>query len=96
MNYPAEIAEYLALASTLRDGEGPATYRRANQLSFFLAMVLPAAEYEALIQAMLTKTWQAKLDVVASYGDVGADKIALHGPGVGAEIPAGTALRLPD
>jgi hypothetical protein len=44
----AQIAEYAALAWTIKETDSPETYRRANQLSWQLFLWLPADVYRKL------------------------------------------------
>jgi ABC-type thiamine transport system ATPase subunit len=90
MEYAAEIAEYLALASSLRKGEGQVAYRRANQLSMYLAMELPAKDYKAIVQATIAPK-KAMLELVAAFrkredlglGELTGMDIAVHDPSIG-------------
>ena len=89
----ARVAEYLALARRLRESSPGADYERANQLSWELAMWLPDEVYRQMTRAIvnpnetvneLTVTIAVrKLLLADKAGDLDADEIAHHAPGIG-------------
>jgi hypothetical protein len=90
------IAEYAALAMTLKDKDDEQTYRRANQLSWQLFLWLPDnvyrdlggglanADYKKLVESLLAVR---KSLLGKDAGTLGADDIIVHGPGIGAVKP---------
>src|SRR5690348_14203445 len=70
----ALIAEYLALASALRDDSPQSNYQRANQLAFQLAMELDADLWRIVVRAVASGTvddiWQA-IFAAAGPGKIG-------------------------
>jgi hypothetical protein len=89
-----KVAEYLALASTLHVTSSSTLYCRANQLSFELAMVLPAELYAHIVQAIANPTpdhntctaaiaMRAWLGQQETRNPLMADNIARHAPGAG-------------
>ncbi len=89
-----KIAEYLALATDLRDNDPTDNYRRANTLSMDLAMNLPEELYRALGQVLVSdkrvdvfklvvriRKWWMGVDA----GDVSTNDIIYHAPNIGEE-----------
>ena len=89
----AKSAEYMALVWTLREDDSPETFRLANQLSWELALWLPSDVYRSVVQAIVrpdhsSNVLTAIIKVRAlllreAAGDLNADQIAIHAPGVG-------------
>ena len=89
-----KIAEYLALASSLKENDPAADYRRANQLSWELAMCLHESLYKEVVMAIAAPTGSNNpLTVVVSVrkmimrgmaGELTQDRVAHHAPGIGA------------
>lgn len=85
------IAEYLALARTLKEKSPVKEYRRANELSWYLAMVLPEGLYCHMVRAISDQTEHTNplTTVIEARGLLGtkdrltSDGIAHHAPGVG-------------
>jgi hypothetical protein len=50
-----KVAEYLALANTLKNCSSEAEYRKANQLSWELAMWLPEDIYKKMVQGVVNR-----------------------------------------
>ena len=89
----AKVAEYMALARDLRESDLPEQFRRANQLSWELALWLPPDLYRSVGRAIAAPDEETNpLSVVvdvrrlllgSAAGDLMADHITHHGPGVG-------------
>lgn len=88
------VAEYLALGRSLRDDSPAADFRRANQMSWELAMWLPEDVYREMTLALVNPApTRNELTTVLSVrqmllgeraGTLCADDIAHHAPGIGA------------
>lgn len=87
------VAEYLALARNLK-GESPDTdYRKANQLSWELAMWLPEDIYKEMVVSIATPNEETnelstvvsvrKLLLQENAGNLTTENIAHHAPGIG-------------
>lgn len=88
-----KVAEYLSLAPTLKAGDSEHVYRRANQLAFELAILLPAEIYKSMAVA-LTKPTEAQNRLVVIIAvrtwlldetseDFGPSNVLQHAPGIG-------------
>lgn len=87
---PFLVAEYLALATVLTSQSSPEEYRRANELSWILAMLLPAKIYKHIVLSISSPNEKnnrltAVIAVREHLGgtDLTADDIAFHAPGAG-------------
>jgi hypothetical protein len=87
-----KIAEYLSLASSLEVSSPKSDYRRANQLSWELGMVLPATLYTQMVKAIADPSSGVNITTVVinarhwftGRGDgLTSDDIASHAPGIG-------------
>ncbi|MCD8518864.1 MAG: hypothetical protein LRY32_04610 [Flavobacterium sp.] len=87
------VAEYISLARSLRENSTEEEYRKANRLSWELAMWLPAEIYSQMVQA-ITNPNQAnneltvviavrKLLLKEKAGNLTENQIAHHAPGIG-------------
>jgi len=89
----ARVAEYLALARRLKEESPESDYERANQLSWELAMWLPENIYKQMVGAIANPGQDVNELTVSiavrqlllgdKSGDLGADDIAHHAPGIG-------------
>lgn len=89
----ARVAEYLALARRLKKDSPESDYERANQLSWELAMWLPEEIYKQMTLAIsnpgpdvneLTVSIAVRELLLGNKaGNLGANDIAHHGPGIG-------------
>jgi hypothetical protein len=87
----AKIAEYAALASTLKDTDDPETYRRANQLAWELFLWLPADVYRKLGRGLAGNTVElseALVDVRKvllgeQAGNLNENDLIVHAPDIG-------------
>lgn len=89
----ARVAEYLALARRLKEDSSESDYERANQLSWELAMWLPDEIYRQMTIAIVRPSADInELSVAISVrkllledraGNLGADEVAQHAPGIG-------------
>jgi len=88
----SQIAEYAALAWTIKDTDNPETYRRVLQLSWQLFLWLPPDVYRKLGKGLVHKDAKElteslvevrKLLLKDSAGNLGIDDIIIHGPGIG-------------
>ncbi len=89
----ARVAEYLALARRLKEDSSESDYERANQLSWELAMWLPDEVYKQMTSAIASPSQEVnelsvtiavrKLLLRDKSGDLKADDISHHAPGVG-------------
>ena len=87
------VAEYLALARSLKDDTPESDYRKANQMSWELAMWLPEEIYKEMVGAITAPNEKAnELTTVISVrnlllkekaGTLNSDNIAHHAPGIG-------------
>lgn len=87
------VAEYLALARNLKEDSPDLDYRKANQLSWELAMWLPEAIYKKMSNAIAKPSDNTnELTTVVSVrslllkekaGKLTPDDIAHHAPGIG-------------
>jgi hypothetical protein len=89
----ARVAEYMAFVRMLNESSSPDDYIRANQLSWELAMWLPDEIYRQMTYAIVRPDQKVnELSVVLSVrklllgdgaGNLVADHIAHHAPGIG-------------
>jgi hypothetical protein len=97
------VAEYMAMASDLKETDNEDTYRRANQLNWELAMWLPEDLYKAMVSAIALPNDPGNnpLSVVVAIrkylldtdeGELTSDNIAHHAPGIGSKAPANKTL----
>jgi hypothetical protein len=87
------VAEYLAIARTLKEGSPESDYRKANQLSWEMAMWLPEDIYKEMVSAITNPNRNRnELTTVVSVrslllkekaGDLTCENIAHHAPGIG-------------
>lgn len=88
-----KVAEYLALANTLKNSSSEEEYRKANQLSWELAMWLPKDIYKKMVQGVINRNADSnelatviqvrKLLLGDSSGNLTAEDVAAHGPSIG-------------
>lgn len=93
------VAEYLALARDLSESDSPETYRRANQLSWELAIWLPEDLYNNMARAVVKPDEEINpLSVVSEVrrlllgekaGGLSPKKIAHHAVGIGKGLKSG-------
>jgi hypothetical protein len=93
------VAEYLALARRLKEESPESDYERADQLSWELAMWLPAEVYRQTTRAIATPSESENaLTVIIAVrkvllgnraGQLVADDIAHHAPGIGKQSSGG-------
>ncbi len=93
----ANVAEYLSLARSLKETSPEGDYRRANQMSWELAMWLPPEVYRQMTTAIRSPSHSVnELTVVIAVrrvlleeraGDLNSDEIAHHAPGIGKPSP---------
>lgn len=86
------VAEYLALARNLKDDSPDSDYRKANQLSWELAMWLPEDIYKEMVNAIVKPSNNTnELTTVVSVrslllkekaGNLTSENIAHHAPGI--------------
>jgi hypothetical protein len=85
------MAEYAALASSLKEGDDVSTYRRANQLSWQLFLWLPTDVYRQLGRGLKDDP-KALVDSLVAIrktlleseaGTLDGNDIISHGPGIG-------------
>lgn len=96
------VAEYLALARNLKEESPDSDYRKANQLSWELAMWLPEDIYKEMTNAIIQPSNNTnELTTVLSVrslllkekaGKLTPNNIAHHGPGIGKKSPANPAV----
>jgi hypothetical protein len=89
------VAEYLALARNLKAESSDSDYRKANQLSWELAMWLPENIYKEMVRAITAPNEKTnELSTVVSVrklllqkeaGNLTPEDIAHHAPGIGKE-----------
>jgi len=89
----ARVAEYLALARNIKENSPDSDYRKANQLSWELAMWLPEDIYKEMVNAIvkpsdITNELTTVLSVRSLLlkeraGKLMPDNIAHHAPGIG-------------
>jgi hypothetical protein len=85
------VAEYVALAWSLRDNDDAQTYRRVNQLSWQLFLWLPTDVYRQLGRGLQNDPKELVDSLVAirrvllgrDAGNLGDQDIIVHGPGFG-------------
>ncbi len=90
-----KVAEYLALANTLKSSSPEEEYRKANQLSWELAMWLPEDIYKKMVQGVVNRDVDSnelatviqvrKLLLGDDSGNLTADDVAAHGPSIGGQ-----------
>jgi hypothetical protein len=69
----ALIAEYLALASTLRADSPPSDYQQANQIAFQLAMELDADLWRLVARAVAGGTVNELWEAILAAGEPNAE-----------------------
>ena len=87
------VAEYLALARSLKEDSPDSAYRKANQMSWELAMWLPEDIYKEMVSAITNPSKNTnELTTVVSVrslllkekaGNLTSEHIAHHAPGIG-------------
>jgi hypothetical protein len=87
------VAEYMALARRLKEASPESDFERANQLSWELAMWLPDNIYKQMTTAISKPNQDVnelsvtiavrKILLGEKAGNLGADDIAHHHPGIG-------------
>lgn len=87
------VAEYLALARGLKEDSPDSDYRKANQISWELAMWLPEDIYKEMVGAIVAPSEKAneltttisvrKLLLKEKAGNLAPENIAHHAPGIG-------------
>ena len=87
------FAEYLALARGLKEDSPGSDYRKANQMSWELAMWLPEDIYKEMVRAITSPSEQVNelttvisvrtLLLKAKAGNLTPEDIAHHAPGIG-------------
>lgn len=87
------VAEYLALARNLKEDSPDTDYRKANQLSWELAMWLPEDIYKEMVTSIVSPNEKTnELSTVVSVrklllqkeaGNLTTENIAHHAPGIG-------------
>lgn len=95
-----KVAQYLVLAASLDKTSPPEDYERANELSLELAMLLPAAIYRGMVEAVAHPSGKMNPAAVAimmrtelifpDQGNLQAEHVAYHAPGA-VERPRGRA-----
>ncbi len=90
-----KVAEYLALANTLKSCSSEEEYRKANQLSWELAMWLPEDIYKKMVQGVVNRNLDSnelvtvvqvrKLLLGDDSGNLTVDDVAVHGPSIGGQ-----------
>jgi hypothetical protein len=90
------VAEYLALARNLKADSPDSDYRKANQLSWELAMWLPEEIYKEMVNAITKRSDNTnELTTVLSVrslllkekaGNLTSENIAHHAPGIGKKL----------
>jgi len=88
-----KVAEYMALARQLKKKSTEEEYRKANRLSWELAMWLPEEIYKETVQAIANPSEETnelsavigvrKLLLKEKAGALSQDDIAHHAPGIG-------------
>ena len=89
----SKVAEYMEFARHLREDSKPADYQKANRLAWELAMWLPSDVYKRMAESLVNPNEQNNpLEVVIAVrklllddkaGDLAADNILSHSPGIG-------------
>lgn len=88
----ASVAEYLAVASFLKENDPPELYRKANQMAWQLAIWLPPDMYRKVVRGVsqmdLRGNWETLISVRKQLlgpeaGDLGPEDAILHAPGIG-------------
>ena len=87
------VAEYLALARALKEDSSDSEYRKANQLSWELAMWLPEEIYKEMVNSiakpsdttneLTTVVLVRSLLLKEKAGKLTSENIAHHAPGIG-------------
>ena len=87
------VAEYISLARSLRENSTEEEYRKANRLSWELAMWLPEDIYSQMVLAIVnpiqanneltTIIAVRKLLLKEKAGNLTEDQVAHHAPGIG-------------
>lgn len=87
------VAEYLALARNLKEDSPDTDYRKANQLSWELAMWLPEDIYKEMVSSIVSPNEKTnelttvvpvrKLLLQKEAGNLTSENIAHHAPGIG-------------
>ena len=93
------VAEYLALARNLKENSPETDYRKANQLSWELAMWLPEEIYKEMVTSIVSPNEKTnELSTVVSVrklllqkkaGNLTPENIAHHAPGIGKDKGTG-------
>jgi len=93
----AGVAEYLALARSLKEDSSEADYRKANQMSWELAMWLPEDIYKEMTSSIVAPSREVnelstvlsvrKLLLHKNAGNLTTNDIAHHAPGIGKRLP---------
>ena len=87
----AQIAEYLSIARSLDGKNLPETYRKANELSWQLALWLPAETYRELLKHLTSQAGLQDYSILISVrksllgekaGDLAPGEVILHAPGI--------------
>ena len=88
-----KVAEYLALVNTLSDCSSAKEYRKANQLSWELAMWLPEDIYRKMVEGVVNRNANSnelttviqvrKLLLGDNSGNLTSGNVAIHGPSIG-------------
>ena len=87
------VAEYISLVRSLRESSNEEDYRKANRLSWELAMWLPADIYNQMVLAIANPNKKnneltvviavRKLLLKDKTGNLNENQIAHHSPGIG-------------
>ncbi|WP_339880570.1 hypothetical protein [uncultured Algoriphagus sp.] len=87
------VAEYISLAKSLKESSSEDDYRKANRLSWELAMWLPAEIYGQMVGAIVNPNQDnnaltviiavRKMLLKTKAGNLNEDQIAHHAPGIG-------------
>ncbi len=90
------VAEYLALARDLRHDSSEGDYRKANQMSWELAMWLPDDIYKEMVKAVANPDMETnELTTVIAVrhlllqdksGALTSENVAHHAPGIGNRV----------
>ncbi len=88
-----KVSEYMTLVKTLKKTSSEEDYRKANQLSWELAMWLPSDIYKSMAKSMTKPDTEVNpLTIVISVrkellgntaGNLTQNDIIVHGPGIG-------------
>ena len=95
-----KVAKYLALARSLREDSSERDYRLANSLAWELAMWMPADLYRMMGRTLCKPEVLGFIVAVRQFlfkdqaGDLGAQDIIYHAPGVGRDLRMSFIRRL--